>query len=356
MKIKPNHPEIRYMGRIDWSKEEAPVWVYPCTSAEFKFTGRTLKLHVSNKNNYWDNYLGCIIDQSQQSYLLNREGETEFTIAVPENETNEHRVCFFKRQDACHELTILDYEIGDGEALLPLEPVTGRRIEVYGDSVSAGEVSEAIDYIGVSDPVHNGAYSNSWYSYAWITARKLHAQVHDVAQGGIALMDGIGWFREPNQIGMEQVWDKICYNPVLGRTSTWDFTRYMPQVVVVAIGQNDSHPYDFMKNDYAGVQAEQWREHYKKFLEKLRKTYPDAYIICATTILCHDASWDQAINEVVKNMQDDKILHFLYRRNGDGTYGHLRIPEACEMAEELAAYIESLDIKGWNDTSRHTNM
>ena len=27
---------------------------------------------------------------------------------------------------------------------------------------------------------------------------------------------------------------------------------------------------------------------------------------------------------------------------------HLRIPEACEMATELAEYIEGLEIEGWN--------
>lgn len=34
----------------------------------------------------------------------------------------------------------------------------------------------------------------------------------------------------------------------------------------------------------------------------------------------------------------------MFRRNGRGTPGHLRIPEAEEMAEELAAYMESLGI------------
>ena len=106
MKIKPNDVMIRYTGRIDWTDAEKPVWVYPCTSAEMKFTGNTLKIKVSNRNNYWDNYLGCIIDQSQRSYLLNKEGITELDIVVPDNDTNEHCVLFFKRQDACHEVTI----------------------------------------------------------------------------------------------------------------------------------------------------------------------------------------------------------------------------------------------------------
>ena len=46
-------------------------------------------------------------------------------------------------------------------------------MEVFGDSVSCGEVSEALKYVGKPDPEHDGEYSNSWYSYAWITARKL---------------------------------------------------------------------------------------------------------------------------------------------------------------------------------------
>jgi len=74
---------------------------------------------------------------------------------------------------------------------------TDKRIEVYGDSVSAGEVSEAVDFVGKEDPEHEGGYSNSYYSYGWILARKLGAQIHDIAQGGIALMDGEGWYHEP---------------------------------------------------------------------------------------------------------------------------------------------------------------
>ena len=138
---------------------------------------------------------------------------------------------------------------------------TDKRIEVYGDSVSAGEVSEAVDFVGKEDPVHNGGYSNSWYSYAWITARKLKAQIHDIAQGGIALMDRIGWLQEPNQIGMETVWNKVHYNTRLSGMSDWDFSKYIPQVVIVAVGQNDCHPEDYMKEEYCHPQARKWWEH-----------------------------------------------------------------------------------------------
>lgn len=56
MWIKANHEKIRYTGRIDWSRPEEPLWVYPCTSAEFRFTGSVLKIYVQNYH-----YTGKII-------------------------------------------------------------------------------------------------------------------------------------------------------------------------------------------------------------------------------------------------------------------------------------------------------
>ena len=192
MRINPDNKKIRYSGRIDWRNPKEPIWVYPCTSAEFKFTGKYLKIFLKNKNEYWQNYLGCILDGVQLCYYLDNKKENEIEIRVPENENGEHHVLFFKRQDSCHEMHILGFEIEDGAKLLKLPDAPTKKIEVYGDSVSAGEVTEAVDYTGKTDPEHQGGYSNSWYSYAWMTARMLNAQTHDIAQGGIALMDGQG--------------------------------------------------------------------------------------------------------------------------------------------------------------------
>ncbi|MGN0406076.1 MAG: GDSL-type esterase/lipase family protein [Bariatricus sp.] len=347
MRIDADNKKLQYSGRIDWSHPKEPVFVYPCTSVRMKFTGNVLKIHVRNQNAYWNNFLGCILDGEQISLLLPQEGETVLDIPVKRAGDHSHEVLFFKRQDACHELTILGMEIEEEGQILDLPAKPKRRIEVYGDSVSAGELSEAVNDIGREDPEHNGEYSNSWYSYAWMLARKLNAQIHDIAQGGIALMDQTGWFCEPDAIGMESMWDKIRYNPLFGKTLEWNFAEYVPQVVIVAIGQNDSHPQDYMKEDRDGVQAETWRTCYRQFLDKIRQQYPDSQIICCTTLMEHDEAWDASIGQVVKQMEDERVSQYLYSRNGKGTPGHLRIPEAQEMAEELAAYIETLKIEGW---------
>lgn len=348
MRIYADHKNLFYCGRIDRADKKAPVWVFPCTSVKMRFTGNTLGVHVKNKNGYWENYLGCILDGEQTRLKLPAEGEAYIEIPVIRKEDNVHEVLLFKRQDSCHEVTFLGFEIGDGEQILEAGQEPSLKIEVFGDSVSAGEISEAVAYVGKEDPEHNGQYSNSWYSYAWMTARKLHAQIHDIAQGGIALLDQTGWFCEPEAVGMETAWNKIHYNPQFGLKTEWDFSEYIPQIVIVAIGQNDSHPRDYMKEEYDGAEAMRWREQYQHFLEKLRSCYPDAQIICCTTLLNHDASWDRAIGDVVNHMNDRKVSQYLFKRNGCGTPGHLRIPEAEEMAEELSSYIEKLDIDGWS--------
>ena len=66
---------------------------------------------------------------------------------------------------------------------------------------------------------------------------------------------------ESEQIGMETVWNKVHYNTRLSGMSDWDFSKYIPQVVIVAVGQNDCHPEDYMKEEYCHPQARKWWEH-----------------------------------------------------------------------------------------------
>lgn len=365
MKISLSDKKLNYCGRIDDREPERPVFIYPATSMEFSFHGKSAVLYVSSKRICWKNFVGAIVDGVQKKWEVSEEGITKIELIREERE-RKHHILFFKRMDCCHELTLEALELSEGARLLDPPPRPERRIEVYGDSVSAGEVSEALDYVGRPDPVHEGQFSNSWYSYAWMTARKLHAEIHDIAQGGIPVVNGTGWVDPPVYPGMEYLWDKLHYHPQLGygdetisadesapflteeerkAAMYWDFSRYTPQVVILAVGQNDSNPEDYMRKDPAGEKAEHFRETYRKLVENTRGKYPKALIVLSTTILEHDRAWDDAIETVYQELkkEDPLIRHFVYTKNGVGTPGHIRIPEAEEMSEELAAYIEKVN-------------
>ncbi len=346
MFIEASCEKLQYSGRIDDSNPKQRVLIFPCSSITIRFCGSEIYAWMENKKSYWDNYIGIILDGQQSKIRLEDEGKQRICIGKGLEDT-EHILTIFKRQDSCHEIIFYGFELlNSGKVLEPL-PKPVRKIEIFGDSVSAGEVSEAVDYVGKPDPEHNGQYSNSWYSYGWITARKLNAQLHDIAQGGAALMDGTGWFCAPNYVGMESIWDKVHYNPELGESTKWDFNCYTPHVVVIAIGQNDSNPEDYMRENPKGEKASIWKQHYKTFISRIREKYPKALIILTTTVLEHCSEWDNAIEEVCKKMEDEKIVHFLYRKNGCQTPGHIRIQEAEMMAEELAEFITSFGEKIW---------
>lgn len=348
MFIAPDYPDLQYSGRIDFDNPSAPVLVYPCSYVRMRFTGTFINAVVENRRAYFSSYLGFIIDGVQDKVKLPDEGKATIGLASGLEDMT-HEILLFKRMDACHEFCFCGFEVADGAVISAPEAKPDRRIEVYGDSVSAGEVSEAVDYVGKPDPEHDGEFSNSYYSYSWLTARKLNAEIHDIAQGGIALLHNTGWFAAPEYIGMEEVYDKLRYNTELGEPKAWDFTKYMPHVVIVAIGQNDSNPEDYMASDYEGAKAVHWRSEYKAFIRRLREIYPKAAIILATTILGHNKNWDKAIDQVSHELCDTNVYHFLYTNNGIGTPGHIRIPEAERMSDELAAFIDSLGEGIWQD-------
>lgn len=335
-------PELDYCGRIDREREDGALMVYPASFVQIRFTGSGVRAVFTNIRSYWTSCMGWILDGQEYRGDLADQGQTVLTLGENLGE-GVHELCLFKRMDSCHMALFHGFLLSGDGRLLPPGTLPERRIEVYGDSISAGEVSEALDYCGQPDPEHNGEYSNSYYSYAWLTARRLGARLHDVAQGGIALLDRTGYFNEPQARGMEWMYDKIQYHPNLCEPKQWDFTKYRPQVVILAFGQNDSHPEDYMAADYEGEAARRWRAAYGRFLDTLRGIYPRAHLICKTTILEHDPAWDRAIEQVVAEKGDPAIHYFAYSNNAAGTKGHVRRPEAERMAEELSAYIERLN-------------
>lgn len=367
--IEPVHDELVYCGRIDDTDPDAPVFVMPGSFVRVSFSGSSwIRAVVVNRRRWNDSWVGALVDQSQCKVKIEKELEpVELTLAENLDKDQIHDVTFFKRMDQCHEYAFLGFLVEHGTRVEKSRRLPRKKIEFYGDSVTAGEVAEALDYVRQPDPPHNGEYNNSYFSFAWATARRLHAQAHIVAQGGIALMDGTGYY-EDGRIGMESCFDRVYFYPEnpenqeasgasenggtigeqhRGRMERWNFARFTPHVVVVSIGQNDSWPKDFMREDSRGPRAQEWREHYKKWILRLREIYPNAWIVLTTTILYHHPSWDRSIGRVCAELNDPRIVHFLFGETGRGTPGHVRVPEAMNMALELSGFIEGLSDRVW---------
>lgn len=343
--------KLTYMGRIDYSELNAPVFIWAGSNVRMRFRGTSVGAVIFNRRFFNKMSVGYVIDGKvcRADFGEESDWEKEYYIPLAEGlEDTDHEIILFKRQDASHYFKFLGFVI-DGE-ILEAPALPARKIEVFGDSVSAGAVVEARDHEGKNDPDgHEGIYDNAWYSYAAITARNLGAQLNCTAQGGISIFDNTGWFHCPDFIGMETAYDKLCYYPEgeNGYTS-WDFSRYTPNVVFFAVGQNDHHNEADGDPDITDEAFRtRWKEGYKGIIKDLRAKYPNAYFVLLLTVLCHDPEWDKAVSEIAAELSDSRIKHFMFTRTGKATPGHPRISEQYEMAEELTAYLSGLGEEIW---------
>lgn len=343
---------ISYMGRIDFSHEDMSVLYWAGSSVSMRFKGTEIGVVLCNRHLSYINYMGYIIDGKEYKLKLDNTSEKVYITLAEGLDDCEHKVTVFKRQDATHYVEFYGFVINSDGKPLPALPAPKRRIECYGDSVSAGAVCEAIDCTAKLDPEdHQAVYDNAWHSYSMITARNLGASLNNNAQGGIAIFDDTGYFHAPDCIGMESSYDKLCYFPE-GKdgVTKWDFSLYTPHVVLFAVGQNDKHHEGFEDFDISDPDYRlKWKNAYKQIILDLRKKHPNAVIILLLTVLMHDCEWDKAVDEIAFELNDPKITHFMFTRTGKATPGHPRISEQCEMAEELTAYISGMGDSIWKD-------
>ena len=338
---------MTYMGRIDMCDPKAPVFYWAGSQVRMRFKGTSVGAVIYNKRFFNKMSLGAVVDGkvTRIDFGSADEWEGEYLLTLADGlDDGVHDVILYKRQDAAHYFKFLGFVLDSDAEVLEAPKLPERRIECFGDSVSAGAVVGAQDCAGRCDPDgHDGVFDDAWYSYAAITARNLGAQLHDTAQGGIAVFDNTGWYHAPNFIGMETAYDKLCYFPEGEKGYTgWDFARYTPDVVLFAVGQNDSHNEAEGDPDITDPEfRSRWKEGYKKIIRSLREKYPQARFVLLLTVLCHDAQWDKAIDEITSELDDDRITHFMFTRTGKATPGHPRISEQYEMAEELTAYLSS---------------
>lgn len=345
--IEADNENFQYSGRVDFSDKKAPTMIYAGSSIRTKFEGTSLQIVIKNKHSCYENFIGYIIDGNIHGKISIPNNNEQVVLKIMDGLKKQvHDLVIYKRQDACHYFKFYGLVIDKNNKLIKPEERKKRRIECFGDSISAGEISEAVEYVGKKDPEnHNGKFSNAWFSYAMMTARNLNAEINNNAQGGLAVLNKTGYFRGEDYLGLEFTYDKLRYNPELGECTKWDFSKYIPHVVIMALGQNDANPVNYINSDMKKRHI--WKEKYKDIIKDLRNKYPKALFVLITTILEHNEGWDNAIDEIQEELDDPKVVRYRFIRNGCGTPGHVRIPEAEEMANELTSFINSFDKTIW---------
>ena len=341
----PSDAAITYMGRIDRSEPDAPVFYWPYSLFQFQFTGNIIQITVRNYSYDPRNgnglRLGIELDGKESVRMLSTENGKAQTLTVRAEGEGPHSIRVWKREDGPHHFVFCGIAAEDGETLSPL-PLPALKLEAFGDSVTAGSWVELCSHVGQFDePDYTAKYDNSRYSYAVLAADLLNAQIHLTAQGGLALQDGSGYY-ENGDVGMETAYNKLCYQPAAGTLTPWDFSRYVPDYVIFAVGQND-HRVRCVEGIIPDAEAqERWIGTYCRILTDLMQKYPSAQFILTLTVLMHEEIWEDLVDAVCARMASERVHRLRFLRSGKATPGHPRIPEQCEMAYELTRFIRRI--------------
>jgi len=330
--VKHNDPHIHFTGRVRMQDDAAEIW-WPSTSLKLYFKGTSVKITLQDEHG--ENYFNIIVDDKPASVLHVDSVQTEYTLASGLPDTN-HSVELFKRTGWASGRTLFyQFSLDKNARLLLPPPAKKRKMEFFGNSITCG--------VGAEDPSgdknNEVKYANSYLSYAALTARHFDAEFHNTSLSGIGLM--VSWF----PLTMPEMYNRLDPNDA---ESLWDFKKFVPDVVVVNVFQNDSWIVKLPDNEQFkakfGNKApsdDQIIKAYRNFVKTIRNIYPKSYIICALgsmDAVKPGSPWPGYIEKAVSDLNDKKILtHFFTYKN---TPAHPTVQEHQAMANELIAFID----------------
>ena len=250
---------VRLAGRFDTTEASAPAfsWSGSAMIARFEGTGATLRLDGS------PNQFTVVVDGKVAPQVLKVvSGTTQYPLAsaLP---AGTHDVVVWRRTEGNQGSNrFLGLDVVGGQLLAAPAP-PDRRIEVYGDSITAGY---GMDGVGPDCP-YTPDTENHYLSYAALTARALNAELHAIA------WSGIGMYRNYNVAGASADAMPAVYARTLASqaASVWDFATWQPHAVVINLGTNDAST-----NGDPGMP---YQTAYLAFVRMLRQKYPSAHLL-----------------------------------------------------------------------------
>ena len=143
---------FQYVGRIDFDDPRRPVMAWPGSYADVNFTGTSAAVVMKNINLQQDTHFAVIVDGVMKKITLPTNREDELFTAAEGLEDKQHTLRILKTMASHNYIELVGIVVDEGAEVFNPAHKYDMKLEVYGDSVSAGEVTEALYYEGQCDP------------------------------------------------------------------------------------------------------------------------------------------------------------------------------------------------------------
>ncbi|MBO6141329.1 MAG: lipase [Ruminococcus sp.] len=348
-----NDKNVKLIGRT--YPFEGNLWsAFSGTGIEFDFEGEYLAIILladeSCKEEKGENlarYAVLIDGEEKFKGMLDKE-KTELVVF---DSASKARVQVIKLSECAMSTMGIAPLVTDDNAKVTPAPERSRKIEFIGDSITCG--------YGVDDEdaTHNFKTSTEdcTGAYAYKAARLLDADYSLVSISGYGIISGYTATAEskiPEQT-VPQYYKSLgfSYNKFAGKLAPqdipWDFSRYIPQAVVINLGTND----DSYCLDHADRQRD-YTDNYKLFLKEVRANNPDAFIFCTVGIMGTRIykALETAVNEYKAESEDTKILSYCFTEQDHENDGYAADYHPTRKTHDKASKAISQVIKetmGW---------
>lgn len=339
-----NEDKISWYGRLVRDPKGIRWFHHTASGYAFRFCGACAKALIK-ADNYASNrdrpYLAVLIDgqNPDRAIKIPLTERKQWIVLAQGLEHGMHEIRVLKcseqtaNADASSRFALEDI-LTDGEMVEP-PAHRDRRMEFYGDSITCGYGVEARQ----DDTEFMTSTENGLRAYAFLAAESLNAECNCISASGWPLWNS-GW----NNARMYTKWDKADFSGDV----LWDFTQFIPDVVVINLGTNDNgylveHP----------DELEGYLQAYASLVRKLAAYYPKASIVAAWGMM---APADTPANgsewlSLLENLRTEGISIYPLRLSGvadfasDSRLGHPGIRAHRRAARELAAFVSALT--GW---------
>lgn len=319
---------------LDWSN----------SGVTFNFTGTGAKMTITNSQMEPNpGYINVYVDGDLAPTKVIKMTAASAEYVLAEGLTDgDHTISVRKRNESVYggsaTLGLVNLTITGG-ALTAAPTMSDRRIEVIGDSITAGFGNLDVG----STHGYSSHYSDGTSTYATLTAQALGAEIDVIARSGIRFV------RVDENNSMYTVYEEVSgLNDKC--TDAYDFANNEKDVVIINLGTNDNGAKDADGNS---VTDEYIQSETVEFLKLVRKNNPNAEIVWAYGIM--GSGRVDAIKAGIKEMNDagdNKISFYALPAidsslEGIGTGNHPTVTTAINRSFGLTEYIA--EKMGWND-------
>ena len=305
----------------------------------FSFEGKQCVVNASLPYTNAHNYLQYELDGVYQKRVKLR-GDSSQAIVIEAPDEGRHVVWVYKATEA-HTGPIRIHSVS-GNKLTALQRPSAPLIEFIGNSITCGAAADPSEV-----PCGTGQYHdqhNAYYAYGPRVARSLGTNYI------LSSVSGIGIYRNWNSDGptMPQVYQKTDFQDK--NTQRWDFSRYTPKVVSIALGTNDFSRGDGVK-ERLPFDSASFVQQYIGFVQTVKGIYPLAQIALLSSPMVQGANRTLLQNclNAVKAAVDGLYptgkrvaLYFFQPMQAKGCTGHPSVEDHAVLAKELEPFFKTL--------------